>query len=466
MTGTSKVFQNVVSESSPMLVKAEGMYVTYEDATTKEQNTVIDAMTTAAVGSLGQSDPEIIQAMEEAARVSHYSFGLYMSNYAAENLSEFIIDHSPPGHFASALWVGSGSEANENSMKIAKQYHNELGDTKRFRFISRQTSYHGFTTGALSVSDGRWKLGYEPILLSKEQTPKISACNPYRGVTGKVSEEEYTKQLLQELEDTFQSVGPSTVCGVLMESVGGSSFGTVPPPQGYLDGVREIAHKYGALFMLDEVMCGLGRSGNYHTYSKFMASGNGPDLMSVGKTLGSGYVTIAGVLISPKVRDVFVKGTNAVIGSQTYHCHEFNCRVALAVQKKLFRDNIIKDGAAAGKYMFDRVSRELSESKIVGDVRGLPLFFSAEFCDPKTKKSFPPEWKISEKVYTKALANGITTMAVQGTNGTYVSEDGEIVCLGDHISVAPAYIITKKEADQIADALVKAIKDTETELPL
>ncbi|VEU24200.1 DEKNAAC105426 [Brettanomyces naardenensis] len=462
----SFVFQRTVNEVAPMLVDADGMYITYEDPKTKEQKTVIDAMTGAAVGSLGHKDKEIVDYMGEAAKNSFYSFGMYFSNYAAEDLSKFLIEKSPKGHFSSALWVGSGSEANENALKIAKQYHNERNDRKRFRFISRKNAYHGFTIGALSIGDGVRKEDFKQILLSDEQTPKVSACNPYRGITKTVSEEQYTEQLLKELEDTFIANDPTTVAGVIFETVGGSSFGTVPPPKGYLDGARDLCHKYGALFMLDEVMCGLGRSGNYHTYTKFMESGNGPDLMTIGKTIGSGYVTLAGVLISPLVKDAIVKGSNAVSGAQTYHCHEFNCKIGLAVQKKLDRDNLIPKAAKVGQYIMDTVGEKLKDSKIVGDIRGLPLFFSLEFCDPSTKKSFPAEWKVAYKVADKALENGITTMGMQGTNGATVDAKGETVGLGDHLSIAPAYIITEKEADIIIEALVKAVKDTEAELPL
>ncbi|QPG75154.1 hypothetical protein FOA43_002499 [Brettanomyces nanus] len=462
----SYVFQRTVSEVAPMLVDADGMYITYEDPKTKIRRTVIDAMTGAAVGSLGHKDKEVTTYMGDAAKNSFYSFGMYFSNYAAEELSKFMIDRSPKGHFASALWVGSGSEANENALKIAKQYHNERGDTKRYRFISRKNAYHGFTIGALSVGDGVRKEDFKQILLSDEQTPKVSACNPYRGITDTVNEEQYTQQLLKELEDCFIKNDPSTVCAVIFETVGGSSFGTVPPPKGYLDGARELCHKYGALFMLDEVMCGLGRSGHYHTYEKFMTSGNGPDLMTIGKTIGSGFVTLAGVLISPMVKNEIVSGSNAVSGAQTYHCHEFNCKIGLAVQKKILRDNLVEKAAKVGQYMFDSIKEQLKDSKIVGDIRGLPLFFSLEFCDPVTKKSFPPEWKVSYKVSDKALENGITTMGMQGTNGASKDDKGEVVGLGDHLSIAPAYIITMKEADIIIKDLVKAVKDTEAELPL
>ncbi|GMM29052.1 hypothetical protein DAMA08_017680 [Martiniozyma asiatica (nom. inval.)] len=462
MTQDSYVFQRVISEIAPMLTKADGMYVTYENPNTKEQKTIIDAMTGAAVGSLGHQDKDIINAMCDAAHSSNYSFGMYMGNYASEELSKFVIDNSPANHFASALWVGSGSEANENAMKIVKQYHLESGDSKRYKFISRLNAYHGFTIGALSIGDGIRKNDFKSILLSEDQTPKVSACYPYRGVKEGMTEQDYTNQLLKELEDTFIENDPSTVAGVFLETVGGSTFGTVPPPKGYLDGVREICHKYGALFVLDEVMVGLGRSGKYHCYQKFMDT-NGPDIMTIGKTIGSGFVTLAGVMISPKVKDAIVAGSNKANGAQTYHCHEFNCKIGLAVQKKIIENELFVKGAQVGEYMMQSLGEKLKNSKIVGDIRGLPLFFSLEFCNPITKEPFNPNFGLCYKIQEKCLANGITSMAFQGTAGAKVNSDGTRTAIGDHISLAPAYIITNKEADIIVDAMVKSVNDAEAE---
>ena len=462
MSQESHIFQRVISDKAPLVTKADGMYISFVDPETNEEKTVIDAMTGAAVGSLGHQDPDIIKAMRDAAGTSNYTFGYYIGNQASEDLSKFIIDHSPKDVFASCLWVGSGSEANENAMKIAKQYHLERGDTKRYRFISRLNSYHGFTIGALSIGDGIRKGDFKDILLSEEQTPKVSQCYPFRNAKGK-TEEEYTQELLDELEQKFIECDPSTVAAVFFETVGGSSFGTVPPTKGYLDGAKAICEKYGALFCLDEVMVGLGRCGKYHCFESYMKEGSGPDIMTVGKTIGSGYVTLAGVLISPKVKDAVVKGSNRSNGAQTYHCHEFNCKVGLAVQDKLFKEDIIAKGAEVGKYMMEQLAEKTKGSKVVGDIRGLPLFFSVEFCDPQTKEVFDPAYEFCYKMQAKCLENGITAMGFQGTAGSTVDETGTAIALGDHISLAPAYIITKKEADIIIDAFVKSIAEVEAD---
>ncbi|TID17636.1 hypothetical protein CANINC_004002 [Pichia inconspicua] len=458
----SFVFQRVISEKSPLIVGADGMYITVRDPKTGEERQLIDAMTGAAVGSLGHQDPDIIEAMTKAARTSNYSFGMYIGNCASEELSKFVIDRSPKDHFSSALWVGSGSEANENAMKICKQYFNEKGDYKRFKFISRKNSYHGFTIGSLSLGDGIRKDDFKSILLSDEQTPKVSACNKFRGVKVGMTEEDYTKELLEELDQKFIESDPSTVCAVFFETVGGSSFGTVPPPKGYLDGAKKICEKYGALFVLDEVMVGLGRNGKYHCYESFMEEG-GPDLLTIGKTIGSGYVTLAGILISPKVKDAVVNGSNAVMGAQTYHCHEFNCAIGLAVQKKLYEQDLPAKGAKVGNYLINKIKEMTKGSKVVGDIRGLPLFFSVEFCDPITKEPLDPSFDFAHKVDDACVRNGITVMALQGTAGLKTDANGKQVLIGDHLMLGPAYIITEKEADLIADAFVGAIKEVEAE---
>ncbi|GMG36976.1 unnamed protein product [Ambrosiozyma monospora] len=464
----SYIFQNQISKKAPMLVKASGIHITYEDPATKKQHTVIDAMTGAAVGSLGYHDPDVIAAMKDAAETSNYSFGMYFGNYASEELSKFIISRSPKDHFASCLWVGSGSEANENMMKIVKQYYNEIGETKRRKFISRLNAYHGFTIGALSLGQGIRKADFEDILLKEgDQCFKVSSCYPYHVINEEFTEADYTKQLLDELENKIVANDPDTIACVVLETVGGSSVGTVCPPAGYLDGVRALCDKYGILLSLDEVMVGLGRAGApyYHTYEKFMTSGKGPDLMTIGKTIASGYATIAGVMISPKVKKAIVSGSDAIAGAQTYHCHEFNCKIALAVQKKLYEKDIIKTGGEAGQYLMDILKRDLKDSKIVGNVRGLPLFHSVEFCNPATKEPFDPSLKIAYRVHDKALENGITTMGLSGSIGEFTTKDSKTLkCAGDHISVGPAYIITKSDAELIAKALVDAIKSVEKEI--
>ncbi|KAH3666813.1 hypothetical protein OGAPHI_003262 [Ogataea philodendri] len=462
---TSYVFQRKIDDKGLLCVgtKNNGMYLVLEDPKTKEQKVVLDAMSGAAVSSLGHCDPEITELMGQFAKESVYTFGGSFGNYAAEELGEFLCEKSD-GDFASALWTGSGSEANENALKIMKQYHNELKDYKRHKFVSRNQSYHGYTIGALSIGDGSRKYAFSDILIDASKTPKVSPVYPYRNQKAGQSEEEYTQELLKELEQTFIDNDPTTIAGMIIETVGGSTFGTPTPTKGYLDGCRAICHKYGALFMLDEVMCGLGRCGYSYTYKspEFGLSEGGPDLCSVGKTIGSGFVTLAGVLISPKVKKVFVEGSGAVMGAQTYHSHDFNCRVGLAVQKKIYRDNLIENVRVNGAYLKEQLKLKLKDAKYAGDIRGAGNFLSIEIVkDKTTKEPFAPSEAAGPALGALCLARGITSMGLSGTIRNEILEGGNVIMHGDHLTVAPAYTFTKEHCDIIANSIAGAFADLE-----
>ncbi|GME81087.1 unnamed protein product [Ambrosiozyma monospora] len=261
------------------------------------------------------------------------------------------------------------------------------GDDKRYKFVSRTRSYHGYTIGSLSIGDGSRKSPFKPILLSDEQTPKVTNFYSYR--TQKGTEEEYTKELLAELKQCFIDNDPSTICGVIFETVGGSTIGTPTPPKGYLDGHNAFCDKYGALFMLDEFICGMGRCGYPFSFMHpdfSLSNGTGPDICTVGKTIGSGFVTLAGVLISPKIKKAFDEGSGCIMGAQTYHSHDFNCRVGLAVQKKIYDNNLIENWRVVGAYLKEQLQIKLKDNKIVGDISGAGDFLSIEAVKDKATK--------------------------------------------------------------------------------
>ncbi|VEU24187.1 DEKNAAC105311 [Brettanomyces naardenensis] len=463
----SYVFQNKVSDKGLLCVgtKNDGMSIVLEDPKTKERKVLLDGISGAAVCSLGHNDPEIIDHLSEYAKESAYTFGGHYGNYASEDLSKFLCDKSN-GLFSSCLWTGSGSEANENAMKIMRQYFLEKGDNKRYKFISRKQAYHGFTIGALSIGDNTRKPPFEPILLSAEQTPKLAACYPYRGIKEGMTEEDYTKELLADAEKVFIDNDPSTICGVIVETVGGSTIGTPTPPKGYLDGLRDIAHKYGALFMCDEVMCGLGRCGYPFTFQHpdFGLSSGGPDLISVGKTIGSGYVTLAGVMISPKVVDAFEEGTDQIIGAQTYHCHAFNCRVGLAVQEKIYRDHLIDNVRILGNQIKKELKEQLKDCRVAGDVRGAGNFLTVEAVkDRKTKEPFDPSLKIGSVLEQKCFDKGLILMGASGTIYSKQVGDNKVIGYGDHCTIGPAFCFTKEQAEFIVKTIVEAFKEVEKE---
>lgn len=464
----SYVFQKKIAEKGLLCVgsKNDGMYLVLEDPATGEQKVVLDGVSGAAVCSLGHGDPEITGQFTKWAEESAYTFGAYYGNNAAEDLGKFMCDRSK-GAFESCLWTQSGSEATENALKIMRQYHLEKGDDKRYKFISRNQSYHGFTIGALSVGDGTRKPPFAPILLSEEQTPKMPQLYPYRDWKEGMSEEDYTNHLLEQAEKCFIDNDPSTIAGVIVETVGGSTIGTPTPPKGYLDGLKAICHKYGALFMLDEVMCGLGRCGYDFTWMhpEFGLTTGGPDLLSVGKTIGSGFVTLAGIFVSPQVCKVFNEGSGYILGAQTYHSHAFTCRVGLAVQQKIVRDNLVENVRIVGGYLKEQLKEQLKDCKIAGDVRGAGNFISVEAVkDKTTKEYFDPKLAVGPTLHKKIFDRGVVVMGAAGTIGYEYHGLNNVTSFGDHITLGPAFTFTKEHADIIAKAVVESFFELEKEL--
>lgn len=458
---SSYLFSSKIASLLPMVVGGKGNYLTIEDPITRERRQIFDALGGAAVTALGHGDEDIINEMAEAAKECTYSFPASMTNYHAEQLAKFYINTSPEGVFASALFTGSGSEANENAMKIIRQYYLEKGEPERTVFISRKQSYHGYTLGALSLGESSRKDQFREITLPATQTPKVSPCYPYRHQSADESLEQYTERLLNEIEETFVAVGPGKVASFVCETLTGSTFGTCPATPGYLQGVRRICDKYGIIMWLDEVMCGTGRSSStgglncWESYEGFM----GPDIQTIGKTLGSGYVTIAGILVSPKIKKAYMEGSGYIAGAQTYHQHSFNCRVALAVQKKIhalgLRQNSFEKGQLLGKLLREN-GLESTKYKIIGDVRGLGGFWSLEIVKNKeSKEPFPAELKVGMKIAAKCLSNGMTANGMDGTI------DGKS---GDHISLAPTFITTEEEIKFIAQTLLKSVHEVEEDL--
>lgn len=454
----SVLFSGKVDHHAPMAVASKGNYITLEDPVTGRRRDVFDAMGGAAVVALGHGDEDIVKAIAEAAKTSTYTFPAAITNYHAEKLAKFIIDKSPPGAFASALFTCSGSESNENGMKTVYQYWLERGQPQRTKFLSRKQSYHGYTIGCVGISESMRARPFKSISLPSEITPKVSPCHPYRFQKKGQTDEEYLEELLREIEDAIIEAGPDKVGAFLLETQSGSSLGTVPAVPGYLAGVREICDKYDILMWLDEVMCGTGRAsatGGLHCWESY-PDFSGPDLQSIGKTLGGGFVTIAGLLISPKVKNVFVDGSNYIFGAQTYHQHSFNCQVALAVQEKIDRLGLRQNMFDMGTLMGAKMKELAEDTEIVGDVRGLGGFWSIEIVKNKaTKEPFAPELKLGVRITEKALENGMTSMGLGGTI------DG---VRGDHVSVAPTFIITAEDADFIATTLIQSVKEVEASL--
>ncbi|KAH3682747.1 hypothetical protein WICPIJ_006282 [Wickerhamomyces pijperi] len=450
---SSTILQNAL-HPIPVAVRGKGINITIIDPETGLERELIDANSGAAVSSVGHGDEEIKEAMRKAVDNLIYTFPIVAGNTASEKLGKFILDQAP-GAFASALFTGSGSESVENAMKIMRKYHIENGEPQRVKFICRRQAYHGYTLGTLAISDNNKKVGMDEITLPKEQCPRVSQVYPYRNRKDGETLDQYSARLVQELDDTFKAAGPDTVIGFIAETVTGSTFGCQVPPPGYLDGCRDVCHKYGALFYLDEVMSGCGRMGSFHGWSRYM-TGPGPDIQTNGKTLGAGYVTIAAVLIGNRIMDLFKAKKTVIQGAQTYHAHSFNCEVALAVQQKVKRDNLIGNIDTVGKYIGEKLRELQNETPFIGEVRGDGGFWGVEFVkDKATKEPFSPETKFGYKFMTKLFQKGCYSLTLDGTI------DG---VNGDHTILSPAFTITKEEVDTIVRLMGETLKELESEV--
>lgn len=410
--------------------------------------TVIDACGGAAVAIIGHGSQEVQNAIVKQAQKVSYVHTQSYSTPVAEELADFILDGTPYG-LEKALFLGSGSEAVEAAMKLARQYHFERNEPDRMHFVSRKQSYHGNTMASMSVSyNVARKVPYQGF-----EYPHVSHVTPayaYRYKLDGETDDQFTKRLLQELEDEFLRVGPEKVIAFIAEPIVGATSGCVVPPAGYLAGVRKVCDKYGILLILDEIMCGTGRTG---TFFAFEQENVVPDIVTAAKGLGGGYAAIAGIYVHTKVIDALRQGSQALAHGHTYQAHPISCAAALAVQKILKRDGLVDRCREMGTKLEMLLRSELADCKSVGDIRGRGLFWAVEFVkDKTTKETFDPAVGFGGKVTQTSFDKGVAMYPGSGT------VDG---LKGDHVLLAPPYTVTDEELVTICRTLKESILSQE-----
>ncbi|KAK2599957.1 hypothetical protein QQS21_005341 [Conoideocrella luteorostrata] len=426
-----------------MVESAQGINLHLSDG-----RTIIDACGGAAVSIIGHGNPEVQDAIARQARVASYVHTQSYTTPVAEELADFILEGTPYG-LEKALFVGSGSEAVEAALKLARQFHFERNEPQRIHFVSRKQSYHGATMGSMSVSYNlARKVPYQGF--AYEHVSHVTPPYGYRYKVDGESDELFTERLLQEIEDEFLRVGPEKVIAFLAEPVIGATAACVVSPKGYLAGVRKICDKYGILLILDEVMCGTGRTG---TFFAFEQEGVIPDIVTSAKGLGGGYATIAAIYVHGRVVDALRQGSQALNHGHTYQAHPISCAAALAVQKIVRRDGLVRRCQEMGDLLEKMLSKELSKCSSVGEVRGRGLFWGVEFVrDKKTKETFDPAVGFGAKVMQAAFRRGVAVYPGAGT------VDG---LRGDHVLLAPPYTVTEEELAVICAVLRDAVLEQE-----
>ncbi len=439
------VFQRSTRSALPLVVGGSGIELIAADG-----RRFIDACGGAAVSCLGHGHPAVVEAIERQARKMAYAHTSFFTNEPAEELAQTLAV-AAPGHLKRVYFVDNGSTAVETALKMARQYHIERGQPQRTRFIARRQSYHGNTLGALAVSGnvGR-RVPYEPYLFHASH---IEPCFEYRYARPGQSSDDYGRQAAGALESELLKLGPETVVAFIAETVVGATAGAVPPAPGYLRRIREICDRYGVLLILDEVMCGAGRTGSFLACEQ---DGVAPDLVTLAKGLAGGYQPIGAVLCSRKVYESFDRGSGAFIHGHTYSAHAIACAASLAVQRVIREEELLTRVVEAGHQLRARLVERFARDPFIGDVRGRGLLLALELVrDRETREPFPAERKLHSRVKDAAFERGLLVYPGGGTI------DGH---RGDHILLAPPYNVTDAQLDVIVDRLARAVQAATAEL--
>ena len=421
-------------------VAASGQGVIIRDSAGKEY---IDASGGAAVSCLGHSHPDVLAAMHAQLDRLAYAHTSFFTTEAAEELAEDLAAHAPDG-IGHVFYVSGGSEAIEAALKLARQYFVERGEPQRGTIVARRQSYHGITLGALATG-GRaaQRTQFAPLLI---KTHHVSPVYEYRERRADETPQAYGERLAQELEDTIAALGGETVMAFVAETVVGATLGAVPAVPGYFARVREICDRHGVLLILDEVMCGIGRTGTLHACEQ---DGISPDLMAIAKGLGGGYAPIGALLMQTRVFETIAEGSGAFQHSHTFMGHPLACAAALAVQRVIRRDNLLANVRQQGAYLTRRLNERFGNHPFVGDVRGRGLFQAVELvADRGTKQPFDAASKLNARVKREAMARGLMVYPMGG------AADGT---RGDHVLLAPPFIVDAPVLDAIVERLGEAI---------
>ena len=434
----SNVFPRHSSYDLPNAVGGDGCYIIDEKG-----KRYLDASGGAAVSCLGHSDKTIQKAIIEQTEKLAFAHTSFFTSEPAELLANLLAKHSPEG-LDKVYFVSSGSEAVEASLKLARQYFVEIGKPEKHKVISRKQSYHGNTLGALAAGGNIWRRSFFEKLLV--ETSLISPCYPYRHQTQDETELEYGLRVANELEEEIINLGSENVMAFIAETVVGATAGALTPVSGYFKRVREICDKYNVLLILDEVMCGMGRTGSLFACDEEDVI---PDILTIAKGLGAGYQPIGAMICQNFIYDAIANGSGFFQHGHTYLGHPVACAASLSVLNKLVNENFSSQVKEKGQYLQKNLEMHLGQNKYVGDIRGRGLFRGIEIVKNRsTKEPFQKKLNIAGKIKREALDIGLICYPMQGT------VDGS---KGDHILIAPPFIINESEINEISTKLKSTI---------
>ena len=439
----SHVFPRSMRTNPPVAVAGEGCYII--DSTGKRY---LDGSGGAAVSCLGHDHPAVIDAVRDQIGTLAFAHTGFFTSEPAESLARLLASQAPEG-IDHVYFVSGGSEAVEAAIKLARQYFVERGMPERSHVIARRQSYHGNTLGALAAGGNEWRRqAFAPLLV---ETSHIAPCYAYREMREGESERDFGLRVADELEAEIQRLGPDSVMAFIAEPVVGATLGAVPAAEGYFARIREICDRYGVLLILDEVMCGMGRTG--HLFAS-EADGVRPDIVTIAKGLGAGYQPVGAMLCSSEIYRTIESGSGFFQHGHTYLGHPTACAAALAVVTTLLDEQLIGRVQVQGTKLKAALDDRFGDHPHIGDIRGRGLFLGMEFVADRVRKTpFDPAEGRHRAFKAAAFEAGLICYPMGGT-----LDGGH----GDHVLLAPPFIISDDQIDELCDKLETAVRSTLT----
>ena len=439
MSNDAALFPRSFHKAIPVAVRGEGCWLFSADG-----SKFLDAAGQAAVVNIGHGVPEIGRAMAEQSTQLAFAHTSQFHSVPAEGLAARLLSLAPHNFQKGGrvYFTSGGSEATETAIKLVRQYHIEKGQPARYRVLSRRQSYHGSTLGAMTVSGNvARRAAYQPLLA---EWGHIAPCFCQHCPFEKTFPQCHLA-CADDLEKFLQSNDSSTAAAFIFEPIVGATLGAAVPPEGYVARIADICRERGILLIADEVMTGMGRTGKPWAVQHW---GVEPDIILTGKGIASGYAPLGAVLVAPNVVEAFENGSGAFKHGFTYQAHPVATAAGNAVLDYIESQKLFGQVAPAAQALRTALSPVQSHPH-VGDIRGLGLLIGIEFVrDKSTRAPFDSSLAIAERIRSAAMDEGVLTYPTQG------SVDGT---RGDHILLAPPFIITPEESALIAKALTSAL---------
>lgn len=422
----------------PVAVHSEGVYI-YDESGKR----YLDASGGAVAVNIGHSVQTVVDEICRMMSELPYVHTSHFRTRAGESLAIHLAERFPgPAQRPKVLFTSGGSEATETAIKLIRLYWLSRNETNRHKIIARWHGYHGATLGALGLSGNhRRRAPYLDLLPSSRH---ISSCFCYHCPL-ELQFPSCELACAHDLEREIVEAGADSVAGFILEPIVGATSGAVPP-EGYLRTIREICDRYKIPLIADEIMTGSGRTGRYFAVEHWDVT---PDIILMGKGLSSGYAPLGAVLVAEHIWEPIQRTAAFLEHSFTYQAHPPSLAAGMAVQQYLDDNNLVQRAALLGQYLGERLLA-LKDISCVGDVRGIGLLWTVEFlADTKTRLAFPPALQFSERLFEALRERGVMVYPGRGT------VDG---LRGDHVLIAPPFIIDKPQIDELADKLRDSIE--------